>query len=231
MRLQILTGHNVRKNYTNSPAKQQGIALWHVLLLVVIAITLTLCAKRGTVPFFQKEAPIIGKLNVPNMPSIPGFSNRGGTQQNTTAPQAQTAEYEPQDIQPPRTRVSRESPVNENNSESLMVNGDNNHTAQVTPPPPKNTSYEVQYPRDLASGYYTVQVFSGYNSKSAYDLQNALKRDGYRAYIHTHETNQGILFKVRIGEYRNRSDAFAMKSQIRRSYPKKMGKSFVLLRQ
>ena len=166
MRLQTLTGHNVRKNHTNSLAKQQGIALWHVLLLVIIAVTLTLCAKRETVPFFQKEVPVIGKLNMPNMPSIPGFSNRGSGQQSPPAPQAQTTYYEPQDIQPPRVRVSRESPVNENNSESIMVTTASNRTAQVAPPP-KNTSYEMQYPRDLASGYYTVQVFSGYNSKSA----------------------------------------------------------------
>lgn len=218
----------MRKNYTTSLTKQQGIAFWHIMLLVIIAVSLALCSKRGTVPFFQKEAPIVGKLDMPNLPSIPGFSNSGSNQQS--APQAQTTYYEPQDIQPPRVRVSRESPVNENNTESLMVTAASSHTAQVAAPP-KNTSYERQYPRDLASGYYTVQVFSGYNSKSAYDLQKALQRDGYRAYTHTQETNQGILFKVRIGEYTNRSDAFAMKSKIRRSYPKKMGNSFVLLRQ
>lgn len=218
----------MRKNYKTSLAKQQGIAFWHVMLLVVIAVTLALCAKRGSVPFFQKEAPVVGKLNMPNMPSIPGFSNRGGGQQQS-APKTQTSYYEPQDIQP--VQVSRESPVYENKVESLMVTNASQRTVKQVAPPPKNTNYENQYPRDLASGYYTVQVFSGYNSKSAYDLQRALKRDGYRSYIHTQETNQGILFKVRIGQYSNRSDAFAMKSKIRHSYPKRMGKSFVLLRQ
>lgn len=218
----------MRKNYRTSPVKQQGIALWHVLLLVIIAVTLALCAKRGSVPFFQKEAPVVGKLNIPNMPSIPGFSNRGsGPQQNV--PQAQNTYYEPQDIRP--IQANRESPVYENKVESLMVTKASNRTVQQVAPPPKNTSYEAQYPRDLASGYYTVQVFSGYNSKNAYDIQKALKRDGYRSYIHQETNNRGILFKVRIGQYTNRSDAFAMKSKIRHSYPKRLGKSFVLLRQ
>jgi len=218
-------GHNVRKNYPTPLANQQGITFWHILLLVVIAVTLALCAKRGTVPFFQKEAPVVGKLNMPNMPSIPGFSN---SNQQSIQQNQNVSYYQPQDIQAPT--IARESQVIQNdNVESLMIPASNN-TRQVASPP-KGSNYELQYPRDLASGYYTVQVFSGYNSKSAYDMQKALKRDGYRSYIHTQETNQGILFKVRIGQYTNRSDAFAMKSKIRLSYPKKMGKSFVLLRQ
>ena len=187
----------MRKNYKTSPVKQQGIALWHVLLLVIIAVTLALCAKRGSIPFFQTEAPVVGKLNMPNLPSIPGFSS-GNSSGQQSAPQTQTTYYQAQDIQP--IQINRESPVYENKVESLMVTKASNRTVQQVAPPPKNTSYEIQYPRDLASGYYTVQVFSGYNSKSAYDLQKALKRDGYRSYIHTQETNQGILFKVRIGQ-------------------------------
>ncbi|MGB0845688.1 MAG: SPOR domain-containing protein [Thiolinea sp.] len=205
----------MRKNYPTSLVKQQGITFWHVMLLVAVAVTLAVCAKKGTIPFFQTEAPVIGRLNMPSMPSLPTFS--GGNKQNY---QQSTQYYEPQDIQTPQ--------ITQKNVESLMTTA--SHSTQVTAPP-KGSAYELQYPRDLASGYYTVQVFSGYNSKSAYDLQKALKRDGYRAYIHSEETNQGILFKVRIGQYSNRSDAFAMKSKIRLSYPKKLGKSFVLLRQ
>ncbi len=225
-----LSKGNLSKSDRTSLIKQRGIALWHVMLLVIIAVTLALCGKRGTVPFFQTEAPIIGKLDSNLLPAIPGFSSRRSGQSQQHSAQPRPTDYEPSDIQPPRVRVSRESPVNEYHSESLMLARPVRHTTTAAKKSPKTSQYDRQYPANLTTGYYTVQVFSGYNSKSAYDLQKALQRDGYRSYIHTEETRQGILFKVRIGEYTNRSDAFAMKSKIRRSYPQKMGKSFVLLR-
>lgn len=108
--------------------------------------------------------------------------------------------------------------------------------SKYRPPRVKTTSdylqdqpYEVAYPINLQRGYYTVQVFSGYNSKAAYELRSALRRDGYRAIIREESNSKGILFKVRIGHYLNRSDAFAVRSQIQRRYPSNMAESFVIM--
>jgi len=81
----------------------------------------------------------------------------------------------------------------------------------------------------LRDGYYTVQVFSGYNSRAAYDIRSSLRRDGYTAVIREESQAKGVLFKVRVGYYKNRSDAFAVRSQIQRRYPSKLAESFVIM--
>ena len=200
-------------NKQNYPRRQQGLALWHILLLVVIAVSLTVCANKGKLFYFQQPVPILGKMpeiNLPNMPDLSIGSNKNEY-------------YE----QPAVIRAHNQEVVNDD----LFISKTDN---TITPSKRQYSDYELQYPRNLpadhSQGYYTVQVFSGYNSKSAYDMEKALKRDGYRAYVAQNKDNQGILFKVRIGKYTNRADAFAMNSKVRQTYPKQMSKSFVLLK-
>ena len=203
----------MNKQLRNASPKQQGITFWHILIMVVIAVSLAVCGKKGTIPFIQTEAPIIGKLHLPTMPDMPTFPRfNQRTQTSTTEPSYYAPQPEPIE------------------SESLFIEQGATRVAQ----PSTTTGYDTQFPRDLpgnlSQGYYTVQVFSGYNSKNAFDLERALKKDGYRAYVEQFTDNRGILFKVRIGRYTNRADAFAMNSKIRMSYPKQLSKSYVLLK-
>lgn len=204
------------KQGLTSLSRQRGITFWHVMLLVVVAVTLALCAKSGSLPYLQDKRPF------ENL-QIPKFSFQGGNGNNSGS--GNTGSVTNPNPAPSPAYIADESNSGEN-VEWLLAN---NQTIPVTNPP-QDLSYEIQYPRNLAEGFYTVQVFSGYNSKSAYDLRNALQRDGYRAYIFQETTNQGILFKVRVGKYPNRSDAFAMNTKLRLSYPKTLSGSFVLLR-
>lgn len=200
------------------PSRQRGIAFWHVLLLVVIAVSLAVCANNRSIPVLQRP------LHDFQMPGIPKLSFQN------PAPAPPPAR--PQAASRPETyTVSQPShnnnPTHNNNVEWILTSG---KTTQVQPPP-SNSAYELEYPRDLARGYYTVQVLSGYNSKSAYKLRNALQKEGYNAYIHQETTHEGVLFKVRVGKYKNRADAFAMNTKLRLHYPKSIKGSFVLLRQ
>ena len=190
-------------------SRQRGITFWHVLLLVVVAVTLALCAKNQSIPVLQKP---LSNLKLPELPKF-NFQNPPGS--NTSSGNAAIT----------AANILDET-SSETNTEWLLTN---HKTVQVSSPPPE-LAYEVEYPSNLSNGFYTVQVFSGYNSKSAYDLRNALQRDGYRAYIHQQTTRQGILFKVRVGKYSNRSDAFAMNTKLKLSYPNTLSGSFVLLR-
>jgi len=88
--------------------------------------------------------------------------------------------------------------------------------------------YDLIYPPNIEDGYYTVQVFSGYNSRQAFTLQRELRRDGYRSFVDEKKDHRGILFRVRIGRYHNRSDAFAVRDKVRERYPRTLQDSFVM---
>ncbi len=194
------------------PSRQRGIAFWHILLLVVIAVGLAVCAKTQSIPYLQRP---LSDIKIPTIPQL-NFQN--------DVPAVRPA-------RPAETYYSyndeKRNNTSDDNVEWLLTS---NNTQQVKAPP-NGSSYELQYPRNLASGFYTVQVLSGYNSKSAYTLRDALRNEGYKAYIHQETDKQGILFKVRVGQYKNRADAFAMNTKLRLSYPKSIKGSFVLLRQ
>ncbi|MEZ5537453.1 MAG: SPOR domain-containing protein [Thiolinea sp.] len=200
----------MKRQFSVALSRQRGITFWHVLLLVVVAVSLAVCAKNQSIPYLQKP---IGDIQLPKIPRF-NFQGSPNNSSGSSGNSSVVTSYIPDE-------GSRDE-----NVEWLLAS---NKTVQVQSPPP-DSAYEIEYPRNLSSGFYTVQVFSGYNSKSAYDLKKALQRDGYRAYIHQETTNQGILFKVRVGKYSNRSDAFAMNTKLKLSYPKTLSNSFVLLR-
>lgn len=209
------------------PSRQRGIAFWHILLLVVIAVSLAVCAKNNSVPYFQRP------LNDIKLPGIP----RLNFQNDVPAPDKPSRPSETYYSYSDNSYGNNSNNTSDDDVEWLLAS---NNTSQVKPlsgstrqvtPPPSDSSYEIQYPRNLTDGFYTVQVLSGYNSKNAYSLRDALRNEGYRAYIHQEKDQQGILFKVRVGHYKNRSDAFAMNTKLRLNYPKTIKGSFVLLRQ
>lgn len=200
-------------------SKQRGITFWQVLLLVVIAVSLAVCAKNQNIPYFQK--PLSEIKNSISMPDMLRLNFQSKVTSEPSYPGAFDSYYTYKDYKPKTANNA------DDNVEWLLTSG---QTTQVKPPP-NDSAYELQYPRNLSRGFYTVQVLSGYNSKSAYELRNALRDEGYKAYIHQETTQSGILFKVRVGKYTNRANAFAMDTKLRLSYPENIKGSFVLMRQ
>jgi hypothetical protein len=54
---------------------------------------------------------------------------------------------------------------------------------------------------------YSVQVAAAYDSRQLYDWRDELSGKGYKAYLVSSNTPRGMLFKLRIGPYRNRQEA------------------------
>lgn len=201
------------------PSRQRGITFWHVLLLVVIAVSLAVCAKNRSIPYLQQ--PLSEFKNSISMPSLPKLNFQSSPSDQSTSSGSADSYYTYDN------HTNHTVADDADNVEWLLTSG---KTTQVKPPA-NSSPYELQFPRNLSHGFYTVQVFSGYNSKSAYELRNALRDEGYKAYIHQQATQHGILFKVRVGKYTNRANAFAMNTKLRLSYPQNIKGSFVLLRQ
>jgi len=211
--------------------KQSGVfKLWHVLLIVLVVVGFALFINAKGMSFFTYTLP-----NSFNFNKGQDYSNY---QPDYTDPVASNASYyrEPEDTdadiwviepnspqqQQRQQRQTTQAPVSEEYSDNLY--SDNSGI-----PKPIYT-YDQQYPPRLSRGYYTVQVFTGYNSKHAYDLRAALKKDGYTlAHIRELRTRKGVLFKVRVGRYKERYTAFAVRDQLRRRYPQTLAKSFVML--
>lgn len=202
-----------------SPLSQQSgkIAFWHLMLLVAFAVGLALFLNAKGTTFFTRTIPSSLGLSPDSgsyRDSSPRISNATFYSERNTAEYRDTRTYRQEQEQAPVATRSQ------------------TYDDDLYEPRPAAPSYgyDEQYPPRLAEGYYTVQVFSGYNSKQAFDLRRALAKDGYNN-VHIREipTSHGILFKVRIGRYRDRIDAFSIKSQVRNRYPNNLGRSFVLL--
>ncbi|HPQ95041.1 MAG: SPOR domain-containing protein [Thiothrix sp.] len=200
---------------------QRGaFGIWHVLLLVGIAITLALCANKGTLPFIQQ--PLAGyRIPALNLPGLPGSQSSQSQARSTPQPEYTRFDQNVEVLmgsESPR-QSSRPAPAPQNTQLALGSVG-------------AGSVYDEEFPPNLDAGsYYTVQVFAGYNSRLAYELRRNLRQLGYRTYLLQVPDSRGIQFKVRIGAYYNRADAFAMRDKIRRQYPKTLGSSFVLLRE
>ncbi|HPE59668.1 MAG TPA: SPOR domain-containing protein [Thiolinea sp.] len=206
-------------NISTKKHQRGAFTFWHVLILVAVAVTLALCAHRGTLPFIQQ--PLAGyqmpTLNLPRLSSLQGSQPR-------SSPQPEYARFDQQ-------------------VENLMVSETPRQNNSPAPVPAPRTQlalgsvgagsvYDEEFPPNLNAGsYYTVQVFAGYNSRLAYELRRNLRQQGYNTYLLQVPDSRGVQFKVRIGAYYNRADAFAMRDKIRRQYPKSLGSSFVLLRE
>lgn len=177
--------------------RQQGLTLWHVLLLVLVVVSLVMCSKNNNIPGIGSFGNIPDKISNVNLPKF------GNHQPSPGSANTQNNDY----LKPPATY-----------SDELIQTGYN------------KPGYDQEYPPNLTHGFYTVQVFSGYNSQHAYDLSRDLHRDGYQSYVEQEGNNRGVLFKVRIGKYRNRSSAFAVRDKIARHYTR-LSDSFVVLKQ
>lgn len=185
--------------------KQRGLTLWHVMLLVAVAVSLVVCSNKGNLVGIGSFGNIPNKLENMgvNLPTLGGGQSSGQPSTATTTN--------------PTVSTSHLTAPSEYSDDLIQV-------GYNTP------GYDQQYPPNLASGFYTVQVFSGYNSQHAYDLSRDLHRDGYQSYVEQEGNNRGVLFKVRIGKYRNRSSAFAVRDKISRHYTR-LSDSFVVLKQ
>jgi hypothetical protein len=75
---------------------------------------------------------------------------------------------------------------------------------------------------------YAVQVAAGYDSRQLYGWRDALAQDGYDAYLVSLNTPRGLMFKLRVGAYRSRSQAETLQNKLRNRYPTNFGESFVV---
>ena len=208
-------------------SKQTGeTKFWHIILIVLIVVGLALFINAKGTGFFTHT-----------IPNSLGFTKTQNNYNYTTSysePHVSTASYyrEPGDtdldiwvIEPTPSQ-----PSNPNPPPTIVEEYNDNLYEKPQSLPKPGSSYDQQFPPRLSRGYYTVQVFTGYNSKFAYDLRTALKKDGYTTtHIRELRTRKGVLFKVRIGRYKERYAAFAVRDQLRRRYPKNLNTSFVLL--
>lgn len=210
-------------------SKQTGeFKFWHVILIILVVVGLALFINAKGTSFFTRTIP-----NSLSFDRTPDYNNY---QPDYSEPVASNASYyrEPEDtdadvwVSEPNT-VQQQRQRRSTQSQSLEEYNDNLYIEDSADPKP-SYSYDQQFPPRLDRGYYTVQVFTGYNSKQAYDLRKSLKKDGYTAtHIRELRTRKGVLFKVRIGRYKERYAAFAVRDQLRRRYPKTLNTSFVML--
>lgn len=209
-------------------SKQSGeFKFWHVLLIVVVVVGFALFINAKGASFFTRTIP-----NSFNFNKGQDYTNY---QADYTEPVASNASYyrEPEDTDADVWVTEPNPPQQQqrqNTQSQVLEEYNDNLYSDDTGVPKPSYSYDQQYPPRLSRGYYTVQVFTGYNSKQAYDLRVALKKDGYTAaHIRELRTRKGVLFKVRIGRYKERYTAFAVRDQLRRRYPHTLPNSFVML--
>lgn len=208
-------------------SKQTGeIKFWHIIVIVLSVVGLALFLNAKGTSFFTNL--------IPSSLSFTKNQNDNDYQTSYSEPHVSNASYyrEPEDTDPdiwvsePNTSQQPSPPPK---NQTLEEYNDNIYETDSATPKP-SYSYDAQFPPRLDRGYYTVQVFTGYHSKQAYDLRTALKKDGYTAtHIRELRTRKGVLFKVRIGRYKERYTAFAVRDQLRRRYPKTLNTSFVML--
>ncbi len=195
------------KQIVLTPTRQQGIALWHILLLVVVAVGFALFVNAKGIGFFTRLIP--DNLHLPRFSGDNVSHNYDNTR--TSSRYDSSAASEPYHYYRKPSIDTQTSAASRAAAYAYLA-----------------SDYDLNYPPNLENGYYTVQVFSGYNSRTAFALQRDLRRDGYRSFIDEKKDHRGILFRVRVGQYPNRSDAFAVRDKIRGRYPRTLGSSFVM---
>lgn len=224
-----------------------GLRLSHVLIFVIIVVGLILLYKKGMIPSLDRipsMSQITERLPSISLPKTPANTTNQGTNASIGTPEGELLNDE---WIPPSDDNAVYQDSNDTNSTSLMTQEPVASTTQITQQTPQTQIVEYrrstrsapvrvnnppdEFPANLAKGYYTVQVYAGYYSKTAYSIKRSLEQDGYLVYIYQIEDKAGILFRVRVGRYANLNSARAVRDQIRRRYPKLLSKSFVLMRQ
>lgn len=204
-------------------SKQSGeVKFWHVILIVIFVVGFALFLNARGAGFFTETIP-----NSLGFSDYKKYTEARMTNANYT-PEPGDTDQDILVIEPDSPQ--QQAPQSQTNRYPQSTTEYNDNLYESNVPTPNYNSYDQQFPPHLNRGYYTVQVFNGYNSKYAYDLRTALKGDGYTAtHIRELRLKKGVLFKVRIGRYRDRYAAFAVRDQIRRRYPSTLGNSFVIL--
>lgn len=113
-----------------------------------------------------------------------------------------------------------------NNNDDLWDSGNNNYiqARQRKAVPVVREREDTTY----TTNRYAVQVAAGYDSRQLYGWRDALAHDGYDAYLVSLNTPRGLMFKLRVGAYRSRSQAEALQSTLRSRYPTNFAGSFVI---
>ncbi|WP_020560314.1 SPOR domain-containing protein [Thiofilum flexile] len=231
----------------SSQGQKGGIRLYHVLLIVILVVGTVLLYKKGLIPGISSlptMSQITEKLPTVSLPTL--SSNNTNTQPGVNVsvgvPEGELLndEWVPpsddnsvyQDNNESSISLMTQEPAPVTKTQTVQEPKPVTRPKRVTPPAPvKVKNPPPEFPANLANGYYTVQVYAGYNSKTAYSIRRSLEQDGYLVYIYRIEDRTGMLFRVRIGRYANLNSARAVRDQIRRRYPKHLSQSFVMMRQ
>lgn len=208
-------------------SKQCGaIKFWQVMLIILFFVGLALFINARGTGFFTQTIP--NSLGFNTDQNYADYRNYSHIRVRNTSYERDPEDTDA-DIPVDEPQTANRSPVQQrvDADNTYIEYNDNLYTPDAGQ---AYGSYDQQFPQRLSRGYYTVQVFTGYNSKEAYDLRSALKNDGYsNAHIREIHTSHGVLFKVRIGRFHERYEAFAVRDQVLRRYPKKLNSSFVML--
>lgn len=239
--------------YTQQLRNQQrgDFGLIHALLLVLIIVGIVVLAKKDLFPSPEiipgytrlKEAIPTVSFGGTNDPATPKTATATSSSNASTSTDSIPSVNNP--LYQPSVNAQNETQPNfgqkQNDAEYRQLIDDANpvkifapevQPKKPTPPPVAAKPKAETFPAVLTkhSGYYTVQVAATYDSRKAYGMRYELQEDGYQAYIQELEEKQGRLFKVRVGKYKNKNNARAIRDQIRRRYPERMGDSYILLR-
>lgn len=236
--------------YTHALKYQQrgDFGLIHAFLLVFIVVGLIVLAKQDLLP---SPESIPGYTRIKEAVPTVSFGNSNNEKATPATPAAATTATKDiptvnNPLYQPKVNAQNETAPNfgqkQNDAEFRQMIDDDNpikifapeaQPKQPAPPPvvtqPKAEAFPAVLPKN--AGYYTVQVAATYDSRKAYGMRYDLQEDGYQAYIQEVEEKQGRLFKVRVGKYKNKNNARAVRDQIRRRYSERMGDSYVLLRE
>lgn len=85
-----------------------------------------------------------------------------------------------------------------------------------TPPPPAPEKTVLPKAVSLKEGTFSVQLGAYTDDKGANSMVNRLKRSGYPAYTEPNMARSQMVWRVRVGPFKNRSDANTVLTQLKK---------------
>ena len=85
------------------------------------------------------------------------------------------------------------------------------------------TPHKVTRPKETThytdSGRFAVQLAAGYDSRQLYALRDSLINDHFDAYLVSLNTTQGLLLKLRVGNFKSHNQAEKLRERLQNRYP------------
>jgi cell division septation protein DedD len=143
------------------------------------------------VPALQKPEAVKGKIEAPDEKSVPRETKKKTTPK-AAPPESASKKAGPQKPEPPAS-------------------------SQIKKPAKKKEKVAAVVQTKATGPVYTIQAASLKNAKDADRLVEKLKKSGYPAYRAIGKiSGKGIWFRVRIGEYRSKSEARTVMNKLKK---------------